>query len=162
MNSVYEANLWMSERSWLRLRPERIHTYGEMRLLRLDNPVRRETRWKRRLLQPKMSGARRADGNFPASARGHGAGASHEGSSGPVPEKAQDRWTYMSTIKSSLRCFSPRGTVTPQISCRRCGLKSQAAGAAFPLVLGWWGFPWGLVVTPVQIGRNIGGMTSGV
>jgi hypothetical protein len=47
---------------------------------------------------------------------------------------------------------------TPQMSCRSCGLKSQAAGTAFSLVLGWWGFPWGLVVTPVQVGRNLLGM----
>jgi DNA-directed RNA polymerase subunit RPC12/RpoP len=47
---------------------------------------------------------------------------------------------------------------TPQVSCRSCGRKSQLAGAGFSLVLGWWGFPWGLVVTPVQIGRNLVGM----
>src|SRR5512140_3815075 len=39
---------------------------------------------------------------------------------------------------------------TPQISCRPCGQKSQLAGAGFSLFLGWWGFPWGLVMTPVQ------------
>ena len=31
----------------------------------------------------------------------------------------------------------------------------------FCLFLGWWGFPWGLVLTPVQIARNILGITSG-
>ena len=49
---------------------------------------------------------------------------------------------------------------TPQMSCRSCGLKSQLAASAFSLVLGWWGFPWGLVVTPIQIGRNLIGMAS--
>ncbi|WP_239946439.1 hypothetical protein [Dyella terrae] len=24
--------------------------------------------------------------------------------------------------------------------------------------LGWWGFPWGLLVTPVQIARNVAGL----
>jgi hypothetical protein len=24
--------------------------------------------------------------------------------------------------------------------------------------LGWWGFPWGLIMTPVQIGKNIFGI----
>ena len=43
----------------------------------------------------------------------------------------------------------------PQLSCRSCGIKSQAADAAISLALGWWGFPWGLVVTPIQIGRNL-------
>jgi len=47
----------------------------------------------------------------------------------------------------------------PQLSCRSCGIKSQAVGAAFSMVLGWWGFPWGLVVTPIQIGRNLFGMS---
>jgi hypothetical protein len=47
----------------------------------------------------------------------------------------------------------------PQLSCRSCGIKSQAVGAAFSLALGWWGFPWGLVVTPIQIGRNFFSMS---
>jgi hypothetical protein len=48
----------------------------------------------------------------------------------------------------------------PQISCRSCGRKRQASDAVFCLFLGWWGFPWGLLVTPVQVGRNIAGMFS--
>jgi hypothetical protein len=28
------------------------------------------------------------------------------------------------------------------------------------LFLGWWGFPWGLIMTPIQIGRNLYGMAS--
>jgi hypothetical protein len=27
--------------------------------------------------------------------------------------------------------------------------------AAFSLAFGWWGIPWGLTLTPVQIGRNL-------
>jgi hypothetical protein len=46
----------------------------------------------------------------------------------------------------------------PQLSCRRCGIKSQLGNLAFSGVLGWWGFPWGLLWTPVQLGRNIGAM----
>ena len=26
-------------------------------------------------------------------------------------------------------------------------------------LLGWWGFPWGLLVTPMQIARNISALT---
>ncbi len=48
-----------------------------------------------------------------------------------------------------------------QVSCRSCGVKSQLGGALFSAVLGWWGFPWGLVLTPVQITRNIVGMCKG-
>lgn len=42
----------------------------------------------------------------------------------------------------------------PHISCRSCGVKAQLADVAYSLVLGWWGFPWGLIMTPVQIGRT--------
>jgi hypothetical protein len=50
---------------------------------------------------------------------------------------------------------------TPQISCRPCGVKKQMTGLAISLVLGWWGFPWGLIMTPVQIVRNLSGAFSG-
>lgn len=43
----------------------------------------------------------------------------------------------------------------PQISCRACGVKSQIGGAVFSLFCGWWGFPWGPIMTPVQITRDI-------
>lgn len=41
-----------------------------------------------------------------------------------------------------------------QVSCRRCGVKAQAGNLALSAVAGWWGFPWGLLMTPVQILRN--------
>lgn len=43
----------------------------------------------------------------------------------------------------------------PEIGCRPCGIKRRAGGAVFSSLLGWWGFPWGLIMTPVQIVRNI-------
>ena len=46
----------------------------------------------------------------------------------------------------------------PQVSCRTCAVKAQCGDALFSLLLGWWGFPFGLFLTPVQIGRNIVGM----
>ena len=49
----------------------------------------------------------------------------------------------------------------PQICCRACGTKSQLGATGFSLLLGWWGFPWGFVVTPIQIARNIAGMVRG-
>jgi len=54
-----------------------------------------------------------------------------------------------------------RWTSSQQVSCRSCGTKRQAGAALMSLVFGWWGFPWGLILTPVQITRNIVGMTSG-
>lgn len=47
---------------------------------------------------------------------------------------------------------------TPQICCRSCGLKKQLGATAYSLFLGWWGFPWGILMTPVQIGKNVAGM----
>lgn len=46
----------------------------------------------------------------------------------------------------------------PHVCCRGCGVKNQLGDALFCLLLGWWGFPWGLVMTPVQISRNVAGM----
>jgi hypothetical protein len=46
----------------------------------------------------------------------------------------------------------------PQISCRSCGVKAMLYGTAYSLFLGWWGFPWGILITPVQIGKNLWGI----
>jgi hypothetical protein len=49
----------------------------------------------------------------------------------------------------------------PHMSCRACGIKAQWGDTLFSLLLGWWGFPFGFVITPLQIGRNIAGMLRG-
>ncbi|MCB1231228.1 MAG: hypothetical protein KDN19_13220 [Verrucomicrobiae bacterium] len=49
----------------------------------------------------------------------------------------------------------------PQVCCRSCGVKSKLGDMVFSGVLGWWGFPWGIIVTPVQIIRNFFGMFGG-
>lgn len=54
-----------------------------------------------------------------------------------------------------------RWTTSSQVSCHGCARKRQLGGIAFSLALGWWGFPWGLVLTPVQVTRNIIGMCGG-
>jgi hypothetical protein len=54
-----------------------------------------------------------------------------------------------------------RWTTSSQISCRSCATKRQAGALAFSLFFGWWGFPWGLIITPVQVTRNIVEMASG-
>jgi hypothetical protein len=65
-------------------------------------------------------------------------------------------------LHNSYRVFSvllaTQWQTRPHISCRSCGTKSQAGDLLFSLFAGWWGFPWGLIMTPVQIARNIGGM----
>ncbi len=45
-----------------------------------------------------------------------------------------------------------------QISCRRCGRKSQFYGTIYSLLAGWWGIPWGIFMTPVQIFKNVTAM----
>ena len=49
----------------------------------------------------------------------------------------------------------------PRVSCRSCGIKHQASNLLISLVAGWWGFPWGIVLTPVQVGRNLFALTKG-
>ena len=51
-------------------------------------------------------------------------------------------------------------STTPIVSCRRCGMKSKLGNTAFSLIFGWWGFPWGFIMTPIQVGRNVLSLTS--
>lgn len=48
----------------------------------------------------------------------------------------------------------------PRISCRSCGVKRQVSGLFFSLFAGWWGIPWGIFMTPVQIVKNVIGLAS--
>jgi hypothetical protein len=75
------------------------------------------------------------------------------GGAGPVDVHMSHRvWSALALTSWSSR---------PHVVCKSCGTKAQIADAFFCLALGWWGFPWGLLVTPVQIVRNIAGMFSG-
>lgn len=49
----------------------------------------------------------------------------------------------------------------PALSCKSCGTKRQIGALLLSGLFGWWGFPWGLVMTPVQIARNIAEMAGG-
>jgi hypothetical protein len=44
---------------------------------------------------------------------------------------------------------------TPILCCTPCGTKAKLGAIALSSVFGWWGFPWGLIFTPVQIIRNL-------
>jgi len=46
-------------------------------------------------------------------------------------------------------------TTSANLCCRSCATRARLKDAGFSLVLGWWGFPWGLIWTPIQIGRNV-------
>jgi hypothetical protein len=48
-----------------------------------------------------------------------------------------------------------------RLACHRCGNKARTKAILSSAVLGWWGIPWGLIVTPMQIFRNISGIMSG-
>jgi hypothetical protein len=73
--------------------------------------------------------------------------------SGPVD-------VYISYRIYSLLLFTSWKSI-PNVCCRSCGVKSQLRGLFFSLFFGWWGFPWGLLMTPLQIIRNISGMIKG-
>ncbi|MGH8445901.1 MAG: hypothetical protein ACREVL_11575 [Solimonas sp.] len=46
------------------------------------------------------------------------------------------------------------------VACRNCGRKENLKEGLLSALLGWWGFPWGLLMTPVQIVKNISGAAS--
>ena len=45
--------------------------------------------------------------------------------------------------------------------CQSCARKHQWKGLAMSTLLGWWGFPWGVIMTPVQIFRGLGALLTG-
>ncbi|RTL29950.1 MAG: hypothetical protein EKK47_12060 [Burkholderiales bacterium] len=46
-------------------------------------------------------------------------------------------------------------TKRTHICCLSCGRKTNLESLIFSVVLGWWGIPWGLIITPGQIIANI-------
>jgi len=44
---------------------------------------------------------------------------------------------------------------TAVLTCRRCATSAQLWALSGSFIVGWWGFPFGLVITPVQIGYNL-------
>lgn len=60
------------------------------------------------------------------------------------------------TIWSALLLTSWKSN--PEVCCRSCGVKKKLGGMAFSAVFGWWGFPWGIIITPIQITRNLIGL----
>lgn len=54
--------------------------------------------------------------------------------------------------------FMTRWSSTTQVSCHSCATRRSLGAIAYCLFLGWWGFPWGIFMTPAQIGRNLRAM----
>ena len=69
--------------------------------------------------------------------------------SGPGPVDVHTSYRVWSALV--LTSWSSR----PLLGCSSCGTKQKLGDTAFSLFLGWWGFPWGLLMTPVQLGRNL-------
>ncbi len=44
---------------------------------------------------------------------------------------------------------------TPRLSCRRCGTAEIWRGITFTALCGWWGCPYGWIVTPIQLFRGV-------
>jgi hypothetical protein len=49
----------------------------------------------------------------------------------------------------------------PMLCCHRCARRAQWLGLGSCVLLGWWNFPWGVMMTPVQIARNLRAIFSG-
>ena len=49
-------------------------------------------------------------------------------------------------------------TTRQNLCCLGCANRARLKDAAFSLLFGWWGIPWGLIWTPIQIVRNITAM----
>jgi len=70
--------------------------------------------------------------------------------SGPIDVHSSYRvWSGLVVTSHSTRL---------NVGCRRCGNRARLKDAAFSLLFGWWGFPWGLIWTPIQVGRNLTAM----
>lgn len=54
--------------------------------------------------------------------------------------------------------YLTRWVSSPHLCCRSCGVKFCLKDTAFSLALGWWGVPFGLILTPVQVFRNVASM----
>ena len=46
----------------------------------------------------------------------------------------------------------------PEICCRSCGVKKKLSGLVFSFLFGWWGFPVGILLTPILIILNFIGL----
>jgi len=65
-------------------------------------------------------------------------------------------------VHTSHRVFSAlvftSWTNRPALTCARCGTRAKVSDTMLSLALGWWGLPWGIVMTPVQVVRNLVGI----
>lgn len=78
---------------------------------------------------------------------------------GPCPRCQRDGFVDVHTAHSVWSAvILTSWKSTPQVSCTPCGKKAKLKATAGSVILGWWGFPWGLLLTPVQVSRNLWGL----
>ena len=46
------------------------------------------------------------------------------------------------------------------VCCSSCGMSAKTSAILFSAALGWWGLPWGVIGTPIQLFRDIRGLFS--
>lgn len=51
--------------------------------------------------------------------------------------------------------FLTRWGADPKIECAPCARPRRVEKLLFSLLVGWWGFPFGFILTPVQVIRNL-------
>ncbi|EAY70823.1 hypothetical protein BDAG_03630 [Burkholderia dolosa AU0158] len=56
--------------------------------------------------------------------------------------------------------FVTRWATRRHVCCRRCGRRKQALALLASAAFGWWGLPWGIVLTPIQLARNALGLAA--
>jgi len=72
--------------------------------------------------------------------------------SGPGPVDVHHSYRVWSGL--IITSYSTRQNVC----CQGCANRARMKDAAFSLLFGWWGFPWGLIWTPIQLFRNVAAM----
>ncbi len=73
---------------------------------------------------------------------------------GPGPVDAHLYYTIYSIV---LATYSNKSAI---VSCQPCGRNKQISSILLSLFFGWWGIPWGILMTPVQVFRNLTAMKS--
>lgn len=79
---------------------------------------------------------------------------------GPCPSCQQ--YSSKTEVRPYYRVWSigifTHWTTGTHICCRSCGRKTNFLSLIFCTAFGWWGMPWGLIITPAQIIANIAEM----
>ena len=69
---------------------------------------------------------------------------------GPGPIDVHNAYSVWSAV------YLTSWKTQPHIACKTCGRRAQVQALFFSFFFGWWGIPFGFILTPVQIARNIG------